>query len=94
MRAKFISAYYHQGHKFLEYDYRGRRYDVLADWNAEPLAWQHRSNQDLIDRQIEILARSEKNKNTEPAEVGYNAIMKYFESGVWEDAPAESKETS
>ena len=64
-KAKYIGSYIFQHRKYLEYEYRGQKYSVCADWNAEPLAWQHRSEQDLIDKQLDI-----KCKSIESAEVG------------------------
>lgn len=48
------------GKKHLEYEYRGERYWVIADWNAEPLSWQHKSWQSVIDEQIENRERIHK----------------------------------
>ena len=67
MKAMFVRAYTFQHRKYLEYEYRGRMYSVCADWNAENLSWQHKSEQDLIDRQLDTKCVS-----TENAEVGFN----------------------
>lgn len=38
MKAKYIGSYIFQNRKYLEYEYRGCKYSVCADWNAEPLS--------------------------------------------------------
>ncbi len=74
MKAKFIRAYYWQNRKYLEYEYRGKTYDVCADWNAEQLSWQHRSAQDWIDKQLDTKCNS-----TEPAQVGLDFFFETLE---------------
>ena len=74
MKAKFISKYYFQGRKCLEYEYRGIKYSVCADWNAEPLAWQHQSEQFLIDRQLGAKCTA-----TEPAQAGIDFFFASFD---------------
>ena len=60
MKAKFIGKYtdtsFGQFIIHLEYEYRGHRYTVYENRRTgnEPLSWQHRSQQDYIDRLIEI----------------------------------------
>lgn len=72
MRAKFIGKYtdtkYGQFQVFLEYEYRGQKYTVREDRRKgnEPLAWQHRSAQDTIDRLLD----TPKNNATAPAQEG------------------------
>ena len=75
MKAKYIGAYTFQNRKYLEYEYRGKKYSVCADWNAEPIAWQHKSEQDLIDRQLDTKCIA-----TENAQVGLDF---FFESLEW-----------
>lgn len=59
MKAKFIGKHtdtsFGQFIVYLEYEYRGHRYTVYENRckGNEPLAWQHRSQQDWIDRIIE-----------------------------------------
>lgn len=79
-KAKYIRTYFFQGKKCLEYEYRGCKYSVIGDWNAEPLSWQHRSEQDLIDRRLDTKCSA-----TEPAQVGFDKIMNFFETGEWEE---------
>ena len=74
MKAKFITAYYFQNRKYLEYEYRNVKYSVCADWNATPIAWQHQSEQDLIDRQID----TKLNTATENAQTGLDLFFEYF----------------
>ena len=74
MKAKFIRSYYFQKRKYLEYEYRGCNYSVCADWNAEPIAWQHKSEQNLIDRQLDT-----KVKTTEDAQVGLDLFFSFYE---------------
>lgn len=66
-KAKFIRKYYGNGYErnfvFMDYEYRGHEYTVyenLAKVN-EPLAWQHRTNQNSIDAMIETEKRFERN---------------------------------
>ena len=68
MKAKFIGKRYVTGYErdyiFLEYEYRGRRYEVYENRakGNEPLSWQHKSEQLRIDK---ILDASRHN-NGEP----------------------------
>lgn len=75
MKAKYLRTYIFQGRKHLEYEYRERKYSVCADWNAEPIAWQHKSEQDLIDRQLDTKCVA-----TENAQVGFDF---FYESLEW-----------
>ena len=79
MKAKYIGQYIFQNRKYLEYEYRGCNYSVCADWNAEPIAWQHKSEQNLIDRQLDT-----KVKTTEDAQVGFDKLWNYYETGNFE----------
>lgn len=60
MKAKFIEKTYGSGYDkdfvFLEYEYRGRQYEVYENRakGNEPLSWQHKNAQARIDRQIEL----------------------------------------
>ena len=58
-KATFVRKYYGRGYDahmvYLVYSYRGHEYTVyenLAQGN-EPLSWQHRNEQDIIDRLVE-----------------------------------------
>lgn len=59
MKAKYIGKYYGSGFDrnmvYLEYEYRGHTYTVYENRakGNEPLAWQHKTAQDRIDRIIE-----------------------------------------
>ena len=88
MKAKFIQAYrYSEWNRSiveLEYEYRGHRYTVMEDKSKgnEPLAWQHRAEQDRIDRIIEM---EERDSNTEAKESSNSvdeALRQFFEE--WE----------
>lgn len=65
MKAKFVQAYRYQecGRSIveLEYEYKGHKYTVMEDKSKgnEPLAWQHRTEQDRIDRLVEMENRHE-----------------------------------
>lgn len=82
MKAKFIRKYYGTGYDrhmvYLEYEYRGKRYTVSENRakGNEPLAWQHKSEQALIDRQLDTKCTS-----TENAQVGFDL---FYESLDWE----------
>ena len=65
-KAKFLRKYYGRGYDrdfvYLVYEYRGHEYTVYENRakGNEPLAWQHRQEQDLIDRLIEEQYRPKK----------------------------------
>lgn len=68
-KATFVRKYYGRGYDahmvYLVYSYRGHEYTVyenLAQGN-EPLSWQHRNEQDIIDRLVE---QKDKEKNARP----------------------------
>lgn len=81
MKAKFICKYtdtsYGQCKIFLEYEYRGMKYTVMEDRRKgnEPLAWQHRSNQDWIDRILDT-----QNHAGESAEEGLKFFFEMMEN--------------
>lgn len=79
MKAKYIGSYIFQNRKYLEYEYRGCKYSVCADWNAEPISWQHKSEQSLIDWQLD-----QKCVATENAQIGIDKLFNFFETGDWE----------
>ena len=80
MKAKYIGKRYGTGFErdfiFLEYEYRGYRYEVYENKakGNEPLSWQHKSEQARIDR---IIDDKNKSNNGESAEVG---LELFFES--------------
>ena len=55
MKARYIGKRYGEGYDrdmvYLEYEYRGHRYEVYENRakGNEPLSWQHRSEQARID---------------------------------------------
>ena len=65
---KFVDTIFGQYIVNLEYEYRGHRYTVCENRHKgnEPLAWQHRSEQDRIDRLIETEKKAR--QGTTPAE--------------------------
>ena len=83
MKAKYIGKTYGTGYErdfiFLEYEYRGQRYEVYENRakGNEPLSWQHNMAQSHID---ELIERAEKAKSStfeeEPAEVGLELFFK------------------
>lgn len=79
-KATFIGKYHGHGYDahmvYLVYSYRGHEYTVgenLAQGN-EPLAWQHRDEQDRIDRLIE---QEEREKNAKPKPWRYEDTAQY-----------------
>lgn len=91
MRAKYVGKYidtsFGQYIIELEYEYRGRRYTVYENRNKgnEPLSWQHRREQDWIDRVIEI--ESKPKQSIDPAdtcEAALDKLWNYFETGIFE----------
>ena len=67
-KATFVRKYYGRGYDahmvYLVYSYRGHEYTVyenLAQGN-EPLSWQHRNEQDIIDRLVEQEGRGKECK--------------------------------
>lgn len=59
-KAKYIGKSYGYGYNrdfvYLEYEYRGYRYEVYENRakGNEPLSWQHANEQSRIDRLIEL----------------------------------------
>lgn len=72
-KATFVGKHYgigfEKGMVFLEYEYRGMRYEVYENRGKgnEPLSWQHRSAQDRIDRIIATESKS--NPNDKPIDL-------------------------
>ena len=60
MNAVFKCKYYGTGYDrdmiYMDYEYRGRTYTVYENRakGSEPLSWQHKSSQAMIDRAIEL----------------------------------------
>lgn len=59
MKAKYIGKSFYRGYVYLEYEYRGHRYEVYEHETkgGEPLAWQHGNAQARIDKEIECKAK-------------------------------------
>lgn len=89
-KATFVRKYYGHGYDahmvYLDYSYRGHEYTVyenLARGN-EPLAWQHRNEQNRIDMLIEQEER-EKNREAKPyryedtADYAFDQFLRYAE---------------
>lgn len=78
-KAKFIGKYHGTGYErdfvYLEYEYRGKTYTVYENRakGNEPLAQQHKSEQALIDRQLD-----QKCMATEHAQVGLDLFFESF----------------
>ena len=81
--AKFISKTYETGYDknfiFLEYEYRGRRYEIYENRSKgnEPLSWQHKNAQARIDHEIEL-----EEKQKESSFIGESvqeSLDKFFE---------------
>lgn len=59
MKSKFIGKWCGKGYDrntvYLEYEYRGERYTVTENIakSNEPLSWQHKVEQDRIDRMLD-----------------------------------------
>lgn len=60
MKAQFVAKHYGKGYDrdmvYLEYEYRGHRYEVYENRakGNEPLSWQHRNEQARIDSLIDM----------------------------------------
>lgn len=60
MKSKYIGKYYGTGYDrdsvYLEYEYRGMRYTVQENRakGNEPLVWQHKSEQNRIDKIVDV----------------------------------------
>lgn len=75
---KYYGTGYDKNFMYMVYEYRGYEYTVYENRakGNEPLAWQHKSEQDLIDKKINA---KEKNYIGEPAEIGLNLFFESFE---------------
>ena len=73
-KAKYLRTIYFQHRKHLEYEYRGETYFVCAEWNTEPLSWQHKSSQSLIYSRLDTICKS-----TESAEIGFELFWESLE---------------
>lgn len=79
-KATFIRKYYGRGYDahmvYLDYMYRGHEYTVYENraQGNEPLAWQHRDEQDRIDRLVE---QEEQEKNAQQKPCRYEDTAQY-----------------
>ncbi len=78
-KARYISKYYDGDFVYLEYEYKGQRYEVYENRakGNEPLAWQHKLQQANIDKMIEL---ENKRTNNEPFDPD-----KLFDLLGWDD---------
>ena len=76
MKAEYVSRYQQRDDIYLTYKYRGMQYEVHENRvrGNETLSWQHRSEQDRIDRVLDTKCIS-----TEPAEIGLELFFKQYE---------------
>ena len=86
-KATFVRKYYGHGYDahmvYLDYTYRGHEYTVYENRakGNEPLAWQHRSEQNRIDLLIEMEER-EKNREAKPChtvDYVFDQFLRYCE---------------
>jgi len=91
-KAKFIGKSYGTGVNrdfvFLEYEYRGRTYEVYENRakGNEPLSWQHANAQASIDAAIELEEKQkESNFVGEPAQEALDRFFEFLETGVWRE---------
>ena len=87
MKAKFICKYidkYQKDILYLEYEYRGHTYSVYQNISKgnEPLSWQHRYEQDRIDRLIDMEEKqtNQDSKNSVSVEQSINELFEYWEN--------------
>lgn len=75
---KWIDTSYGQYIVHLEYEYRGRRYEVVENRSKGniPLAWQHRNEQISIDAEIEREAKQKANASSDNKEFDLDEVYK------------------
>lgn len=81
-KAKYIGKYYDKDFVYLEYEYKGRKYEVYENRSKgnEPLSWQHANAQARIDKEIEIQERAKSNQaKTETVEESLDYFFKMIE---------------
>lgn len=63
-KATYIGKSYDRDYIYLEYEYRGRTYEVYENRakGNEPLRWQHANAQARIDNEIELEEKSKMQK--------------------------------
>lgn len=85
MKAKYIGKYYGKGFDrdniYLDYEYRGMTYTIVENRakGNEPLAWQHRAEQDRIDRILDTPTASNEYKYEGSAQEGFDIFWEYVE---------------
>ena len=88
MKAKKILTMYGKYSDIVQYEYRGRKYEVeyAKDWsygNGGNPARQHREAQERIDREIEEENKPKKEARYEDtAQYGFDLFWKYVEGGA------------
>ena len=86
MKAKYIGKSYDREYVYLEYEYRGRKYEVYENRRNgnEPLAWQHANAQARIDKEIELEEKQKKSNFVgESVQEGLDRFFEYLETGAW-----------
>jgi len=84
-KAKYIGKYYGTGYNkdyvFLEYEYRGVKYEVYENRakGNEPLSWQHKNAQLAIDVALDNPPASQK-ENTETVQEALDWFFDYIEN--------------
>ena len=84
-KAKYIGKYYGTGYNkdyvFLEYEYRGVKYEVYENRakGNEPLSWQHKNAQLAIDVALDNPPAPQK-ENTEPVQEALDWFFDYIEN--------------
>lgn len=80
-KSTYIGKSYDRDYVYLEYEYRGHRYEVYEHKTKgnEPLSWQHANNQARIDRLIE-LEEKEEQQQSEPFD-----LDEIFKMLGWDD---------
>ena len=88
MKAKFLCKYYGSNYEknilYLEYEYRGYKYTVYQNLSKgnEFLSWQHRNEQDRIDKLIdeEENQTNQNDKNNISIDQSLADLLKYWDS--------------
>ena len=66
MKAQYVGKFTERSYGnfviHMEYIYRGEKYEVIEDRNRgnEPLAWQHKHEQAMIDKKLDTVCKSRK----------------------------------
>lgn len=72
----------------LEYEYRDRTYwvHIHNTKGNEPLVWQHRNAQSIIDKEIALEEKFIENNNCkETVEESLDKFFEYLETGEWKE---------